>query len=124
MSNPILTSSFVAEAAINKYRIVKHGAADGGVVPAGAVNDAMFGVATEIDAAIGQRVDVIIVGEALIESGSVITRGMALTADFFGRATPAVPAAGVNNRIIGFALASATVGDIIPMLLSPGYIQG
>ncbi|MCA3226551.1 MAG: DUF2190 domain-containing protein, partial [Burkholderiales bacterium] len=33
-------------------------------------------------------------------------------------------AAGVNNNVIGVALQSGVSGDIIPVLISPGRIQG
>jgi hypothetical protein len=36
----------------------------------------------------------------------------------------AAPGAGVNNRIVGFALVSAVVGDVAAILLSPCVMQG
>jgi hypothetical protein len=51
--------------------------------------------------------------------------GLPVTADSLGRGVAAAPAAGVNNRIIGFALdAAVAAGDQIRVLLSPGLMQG
>jgi hypothetical protein len=47
-----------------------------------------------------------------------------VTADANGRAVAAVPAAGANNRIIGFAERSSVSGDIGLILVQPGLIQG
>ena len=123
--NRTLVKSFVAEAAITKRRIVKFGAANGQVLQAAAVADAMFGVAGELDAAINERVDVQVAGIAEIEAGAAITRGALVTADANGRAVAAAPSAGVNNRIIGIATTDALAADdVTPVLLAPGRIQG
>jgi len=122
--NPTLTKSFVAEAAVTKRRIVKVGAADGQVLQAAAVGDAMFGVAADLDAATGERVDVHLAGLVEVELGGTVARGDPLTSDGTGRGVAAAPAAGVNNRIVGFAMVSGVVGDIGAALLAPGRIQG
>ena len=41
-----------------------------------------------------------------------------------GKAVSAAPAAGVNAHIIGFAEVSAVAGDIAPVLLARGVLQG
>lgn len=124
MTNPMLTKNYRAEAAVAKRRIVKLGAADGAVVVGAAATDLIFGVSAEIDAAITERVDVHVVGVAEVEFGGTVTRGAAVTTDATGRAVAAAPGAGVNNRIIGFALVSAVVGDVAPVLLSQSVMQG
>ena len=122
--NPTLTKNYVAEAAITKYRIVQFGTADGQVIPATGVTSTMFGVCAELDAAIGERVDIHEGGIPEVEYGGNVTRGDPLTSDANGRAVTAAPAAGVNNRTIGFAQVSGVLGDIGSVKLFPSRIQG
>lgn len=124
MSNPTLIKNFKAEAAIAKYRIVKHGAADDQVLQGALATDSLIGVSTDIDAAINERCDVILSGQADVEYGGAVTRGALLTADASGRAVAAAPAAGANNRTIGVAMVSGVLGDIGSVSLSPGSVQG
>lgn len=124
MGNATLIKNFKAEAAIPKYRIVKHGAADDQVLLGAAATDAIFGITTDIDAAINERCDVILDGQADVEYGGTITRGALLTSDASGRAVAAAPAAGSNNRIVGIAMVSGVLGDIGSVSLSPGSVQG
>jgi len=121
--NPLLTKNYVAEAAISPFRIVKLGAADGQVLQAAAATDALLGV-TDLAAAVNERVDVHTHGLVDVEYGGTIARGDALTADASGRAITAAPAAGVNNRIIGFAEVAGVVGDIGKVDIAKGQIQG
>lgn len=122
--NPTLTKSYVAGAAVTKHRIVKFGADDTKAVQAAAVGDFLFGVAAELDAAIGTRLDVHLAGLAEVEYGGNVTRGNPLTSDANGKAVAAAPAAGVNNRIIGFAMVSGADADIGIVQIAPGQIQG
>lgn len=126
MANPGLIKSYVAEAAVLPYRIVKFGSADGQVLQAAAASDACFGAANELGQnTIGSRVDVLLSGVAELEAGAAITRGALLMSDASGRAIAATAAAGTNVRTIGTALASASAaGEIIPVELSPGSFQG
>lgn len=125
MSNITLARNFKATAGpITANTIVKMGAADGLVVPAAAVSDAMIGVTTDIAAATADRCDVILHGVADVLYGGTVTRGDMLTSDASGRAVTAAPAAGTNNRIIGIAILSGVVGDIGQVVLSQGSTQG
>jgi len=125
MANPELIKSFIAEAAVNPFRIVKLGAADGQVVQGAAATDALIGVADSLgQTTIADRVDVIMSGIADVEFGGAVTRGALITADANGKAVVAAPAAGVNNRIIGFALVSGVLGDIGSIMVEQGSIQG
>lgn len=136
--NPVLQKNFIAEAAIAAYRILKLGAADGQVLQAAAATDAMIGVANEVGAAINERQDVIVAGIADVELGGVVARGDGVTADATGKGVAATrhthtentaaaytqnatTAAASGQRKIGIALASGVAGDIIPVLLAPGY---
>lgn len=123
--NTLLEKSFAAGAAIPGNTIVKHGAADGIVLPAAAATDFLIGVASrDFDAASGERIDIQLQGIAPIRMAGAIARDQPVTANAAGLGTVAAPAAGSNVRIIGFALQSGVANDIIDVLLSPGVMQG
>ena len=124
MNNALLAKNFVAEAAIAAYRIVKLGAADGQVLQAAAVGDALMGVQNEVNPAINERTDIIVSGIAEVHYGGAVTRGDWLTTDANGKAIAAAPGAGVNNNVIGRALVSGVLDDIGQVLIAPGRIQG
>jgi len=124
MANNGLTKNYLAEAAISGQRIVKAGANDYGVLAAAAVSDKFLGISTEIDAASGERVDVIHEGIADLKLGGTVTRGDFLTSDASGQGVTAAPGAGTNNQVIGKALISGVSGDVIPVLISPSMLQG
>lgn len=125
MRNPGLQKSYSAEGAIGAYRIVKFGAADGGVLQAAAATDKLIGVIDRIPAAAsGDRVDVIRSGIAEVEYGGTVAAGDLLTADASGRAIVATAAAGSNVRVIGVAEVAGVVSDIGSMLIDPGSFQG
>lgn len=124
-SSPGLFKGFRAEAAIPRRRIVKFGALDSTVLLGAAATDMIIGVSSDIDAAIGENVDVIMGRIAEVEAGGAFARGALLTSDAVGRAVVAAPGAGLNNRILGLSLSTATgAGDIIAMLVGPGMTQG
>lgn len=123
MRNLELVKNYTAEAAIAPHRIVKFGAADGGVLQSAAAADAHIGVSL-LGAAAGERLDVVRDGIAEVEYGAAVTRGDLLTADAQGRAVPAAPAAGVNARVIGIAEVSGVAGDIGAVAVEPGSHQG
>lgn len=124
MSNPTLIKTYVAEGAIGKYRIVAHGANDGGVKQAAAATDALMGVTEGFTYIDGDRPGIVRTGIADIEYGGNVARGKPLTADALGRAIEAAPAASSNVRIIGFADVSGVSGDICQVFLAQGQIQG
>ena len=126
MSNPTLIKSFIAEAAVLPYRVVKFGSAAGQVVQAAAATDALMGVADNLgQATAAARVDVVQTGIAEAEIGAGVTRGALLSVDSAGRVITAAASAGANARTIGIALDSGTnAGEIIPILVAPGSFQG
>jgi len=124
MSNPNMIRNFKAEAAVAAFTIVKHGSADGQVVPSAAATDKLLGVSTDVAAAINERCDVILGGVADVLYGGNVTRGDILTADASGRAVTAAPAAGANNRVIGVAMVSGVLGDIGQVDINQGTMQG
>ena len=124
MSNFLQQKNMTAGAAINVYRIVKFSAAET-VVLAAAATDSLLGVNADTAPALNERCDIALSGIAFVEAGAAVALGAPVTTDTVGRGITAVPAAGVNNRIIGFALeAAAAAGDVIRVLLQPGVMQG
>ena len=110
---------------ISQYRFVKFGSDDNHVVQAAAAMDLIIGATGILGAsAVEDRVDVVMMGIVDMKAGGTITRGALVTADSSGQAVAAAPAAGVNNRVGGIALASAVSGDIIPVMLVQHQIQG
>ncbi|RCF46449.1 capsid cement protein [Aeromonas hydrophila] len=124
MGNPTLIKNYTAEGDIAAYRIVKFGAADGGVAQAAASTDLVIGVNAELPVVAGERVDVVRAGLADVEFGGTVARGQPVAADANGKAVVAAPAANVSAHIIGFAEVSAVAGDIAPVLLARGVFQG
>lgn len=124
MANPGFTKTFTAAADISAYTIVKPGTNDGEAVPASAATDAVIGVAQNVDVLSGQQVDVILDDTANVKLGGNVAAGDPITSDTNAKGVKAAPATGVNNRIIGYAIVSGVSGDIIPVLLKQGYIQG
>jgi ABC-type Fe3+ transport system substrate-binding protein len=124
--SPTDIKGYVAGAAMPKRRIAKFGAADGVLLLAAgaAATEFSIGVTTEVDTLTGEPVDLIRAGLADVEYGGTIVRGAPLTSDATGRAVTAAPAAGTNNRIIGFAEVSGVVGDIGTVYVNPGFMQG
>lgn len=123
--NPTLIKSRSAEAVIAPFRIVKHGAADHGVVQGAAATDFLCGVSGALGAdAAGDRIDINVKGIVDVEYGGIVTRGKPLTSDADGKAVEAAPVAGSNVRLIGFADVSGVAGDIGGVDIAPGVMQG
>ena len=122
--NETLLKNYIAGAQIAPYIIVKF-SADLTVVPGAASTDSLVGVsAATITAPSGQRVDVVKDGIAQVKLGGTVARGDPVTSDATGQGVAAAPGAGVNARIIGFAEVSGVSGDVIPVHIAPGRIQG
>lgn len=121
---PILIKSYKAGAAIAAFTLVKFDAADNQVVAAAAATDLIIGVSTGVASDSGEMCDVIVGGLGEVKAAGNITRGALVTANAAGDAVAAAPAAGVNNRVAGIAMASAVDDDIVPLLVVPHQIQG
>ncbi|AKH37294.1 MULTISPECIES: DUF2190 family protein [Nitrosomonas] len=124
MANTLLNKNYTAGGAINPYRIVKPGSNDGEVVQAAAATDSLMGVCESVGPASGERCDIVKSGIADLEFAGVVTRGGPVTSDADGKGVAAAPAAGANVRIIGFAEVTTAPGDIAPVLIAPGTMQG
>lgn len=110
--------------AITQFTIVKFGSDDDHVVAASASTDDMLGVAQLAASGSEEDMRVMMTGISRIKIGGNVTRGALLTSDGNGQGVAAAPATGVNAKLIGRALASGVDGDIIPVLLMPGIMQG
>lgn len=119
-----ISKSRRADTAIPAYRIVKPGAINGHVALATAATDALAGTTNQLAAAIGERVDVDMGGIPEVELGGTVAAGDPLTSDASGKAIKAVPAAGANVRIIGFADTDGGNGVVINYTFAPGVMQG
>lgn len=124
-----LTRPFNAEGTIVSNSFVKFGSDDDTVVQAAAATDSIIGAVNMVappgsSAASGARLDVEVTGIVDIKLGGTVTRGGFVTSDASGLGVAAAPSAGTNNRIAGIAQASGVSGDIIPVLLTLGSVQG
>ncbi len=114
MPSPGLIKQYTAGAAITACRIVKMGAADYAVLTAAAAADIPVGISQEkIDAASGDRIDVIESGEAKVSAGGTIARGARVTSNATGQAV----AAATGNQSIGTAKVSAVSGDLFDVII-------
>lgn len=121
----LLTKSLEATTLVPARRLVTMGAADGTGIPATGSAAFIYGVSSELDTAIGERISIHSVGNiADVVYGGAVTRGDPLTADAQGRAIAATPAAGANAFIVGFAEVSGVLGDIGSVIVTPGRVQG
>jgi hypothetical protein len=106
------------------FTIAKFGADDDTLSVAAASTDLLVGVFQHTTTAANDEVRIMMSGISRVKLGGTVTRGNLITSDANAKGVAAAPAAGVNAYIIGQALASGVDGDIIPVLLSQGRIQG
>lgn len=112
-------------AAVAQYTIAKPGADDDTFSTAAAATDDLVGVFQFSTANAGDPVRLMLTGVSRVVAGGAVTRGDRITSDAQGRGVSAAPAAGSNSSVVGIAMASASAaGEIIPVLLGPGQIQG
>lgn len=115
--------SFVAGSGISAatmFHLVKM-SADRTVVLAAAATDSPIGVQQSF---VTGAVGVANSGLSKVRYGDTVTAGQLLCSDASGHAVPASPGAGVNNGIIGWAVAGGAANDIGEVLLAPSIKQG
>lgn len=106
------------------FTLAKFGADDDTLSLATASTDGLVGVFQHTTENAGDRVRVMLSGISRIKLGGTVVRGGPATSDAAGKGVAAAPAAGVNASVIGRFLASGVSGDIVPLLIVPGQIQG
>jgi hypothetical protein len=106
------------------YTIGKFGADDDTLSAATASTEELIGVFQHATSNADDMVRVMLTGITKLKLGGTVTRGGWITSDANAKGVAAAPGAGVNASVIGKAMASGVDGDIIPMLLAPGRIQG
>jgi hypothetical protein len=113
LSNPILKKSYIAGAAgITPNSLVKFSASGTVILSAAATDDSIGATDQFCNPLVGDRLDVTHEGIANLQAGGTIARGNKLGCDASGHVI--VWAAG---EVIGRALESAVIGDVIPVLL-------
>jgi hypothetical protein len=123
VGKPLLIKNYVAEGAIGAGLITRLGSTDAQAAQASGSSLPLLGVAVEVGAASGERVDIVFDGIADVTLGGTVTRGAQLTSDGQGRAVAATLGTGTVIYTVGMALASGVVGDIIPMLVQGNAID-
>jgi len=119
MANPILTKTFTAGGAVNPYRIMKRGTANGEAIQATGSTAPLLGVSRNIAAvAAGAPVEIDRMGIAEVEYGGSVAVGDPLTSDSVGRAVVATLNPATPPYIIGFADFAGAVGDIRNVLIN------
>lgn len=121
MSTQLLTKSFRTASAIAGFLIVK-AAANGQIAVATAATDALIGTSGSMGAPAEGIADVGQAGWDEVRAGANVSFGDPLTANNASKAIKAVPVAGSVVRIIGFAMADGSDGDIIPYQIAPGVL--
>lgn len=124
MGAPLQHRGVLAQAAIAAFLIVKHGTADNTVALATASTDLLVGTNDALAKDNGEVVDYPTAGTGEVRLGGNVTRGQPITADANSKGVAAAPGAGVNARIIGFALQSGVADDVIDYHIAPGMVQG
>jgi hypothetical protein len=125
MANRDCVKTYTAEATLGPCLFVKPGAADYGALPGAGATDKIFGISVpNVSAASGDPVDVIHEGIADLKLGGTVTRGDLLVSDASGQGVTAAPTAGNNARYGAVALVSGVSGDIIPVKVTLGSVQG
>lgn len=120
----ILEKSVKCAAAVAAFTICKPGADDDHAVVSAAVGDKLIGVFQHATTVAEQEVRIMLEGISRVIYGGNVAFGDPLTSDANGKAVAATPAAGVNNRIIGFAMCAGVANDIGFCRLAPGVMQG
>lgn len=115
--------SYVANATVNPYRIVKFDTADNLVIQGAAATDTTIGINQSPQAAlVNQQVMLAFQGVGKVELGGSVTRGDLLTSDSVGRAVTSLAAP--TDRVIGVALQSGVLGDIVRVSITPSKNGG
>jgi hypothetical protein len=114
-----LQKTFYAGAAVAANRIVIPGADNTKVIVGAAATDKSVGVSDNVGAALGETLDVILDGIALVKAGGSIAMGDLVTSDSTGQGVATTTA---THRYIGVAMEDAASGDLFGVRIAPGLI--
>ena len=101
-----------------QFLIAKFGADDNTHSQAAAATDNLIGIFQHTTTNAGDEVRVMLDGISNLKLGGNVTRGGPITSDANAKGVAAV----LGQNIIGFALASGVLNDIIPILIAPGIL--
>lgn len=122
--NPQREKTWLAEAAITRYRFVIPGTSDGEVKTSGAAAVNVIGVAAE-KAAIAEDILITHEGSQLVEAGAAVVIGALVKSDANGKAVSITPNAGGATYVgaAGRATGAASAdGDLIVIDLTPANL--
>ena len=115
--NHLLVKTVFAGAAIAKNTILKFSAADTMIVSTGPT-DTQDGIALEAAAAAGDRLEVLLMGIGEVKLAGTVARGDYIHATTGGEAIARVAATTIKH-VLGKAMESGVVNDIVPALIAP-----
>lgn len=111
--SPVITGEAGASIAAPAMKVMALNSSGKFVLPAAGSIPIGVALATKVDAAIGDRMDVQIRGICFALAGAAITRGSVLMANTSGQVVTAT----AGNHVIGIALGSAQSGKPVEMLI-------
>lgn len=116
--------SYRAAAIVAGYLIAKFAAPTTATTAtiATAGTDPLLGVVGSQGAEANGMLDVTVAGLGEVRLGGTVAAGDPLTAGTGGKAVKCAPAAGVRSGYVAIALAPGVADDIIPVIVSPGFI--
>lgn len=111
-----LTKNYLAEDATAQYLIAKQGTNDNQVKKSDAAAAAQIGVVCQPGTiAVGERVDVVLLGESEVLCGGDVAAGASFTSDAAGKAA----AATTGQRAVGIVLETGASGRVVRCIVTP-----
>lgn len=121
---PTFIRSYETSAVVEGYRIVifSDAAASKKVAKGATATGPSIGVSTKYGSPAGGMVDVIRSGLGQFQLGGPVNAGDPLTSDANGKAIKAVPVAGQQVRVIGYAEEPGILDDVIDGFVAPSIL--
>lgn len=112
----MLVKNYIAADEVAQFLIVKQGVSDNQVLKSGAAATNQLGVVCQPGTvAVGERVDVVLSGEAEVLCADTVAAGISFTADAVGKAV----AATAGQRAVGILLETGAAGRVVRCLVAP-----
>ena len=109
----------LAQASVERYRIVKAGSVTMSCTKAAAATDLLLGTSDELEHVTGEIVDVSVSPVAWVKLGGTVLAGAKLTSDANGKAVSTVT---IGHQIIGVAEIGGVLDDEITYLRALGTV--